>query len=155
MRYAGIYYNDISAAPGFGVSIYLQGCPHRCEGCFNPETWDFQGGKPLTTEVINDIYNKLDANGVHRNFSILGGEPLCAENLPVVEWLLHTLPLDNREVWLWTGYTFDELQEQGVIDKLIEWGITGIVDGRFEQSKKTYELPMRGSSNQNIIYLKK
>ena len=55
MQYAGLIKNDFSAAPGVSVTFYTQGCPHRCCGCHNPETWDFEGGKEFTFEVLNEI----------------------------------------------------------------------------------------------------
>ena len=55
MRYSGLNRNDLAAAPGVSVSFFTQGCPHRCKGCHNPETWDFNGGKEFTIDVLNDI----------------------------------------------------------------------------------------------------
>ena len=59
MRYAKIKKNDIANGKGVNVSIYLQGCPHRCPGCFNPETWDFEGGQPFTQETMNEVLEAL------------------------------------------------------------------------------------------------
>ena len=77
MRYAGLIRNDFSAAPGISVSFFTQGCPNHCLGCHNPETWDFNGGKEFTYDILNEIVDALTANGVKRSLSILGGEPLC------------------------------------------------------------------------------
>ena len=57
MRYAGLIKNDLAAAPGVCVSFYVQGCPLRCPGCHNSETWDFEGGKEFTPEVLDEIIN--------------------------------------------------------------------------------------------------
>ena len=81
MRYAGINYNDFAAAPGVSVTFFTQGCPHRCKGCHNPETWDYNSGKELTIETILELDKGLKAHGIKRNFCIMGGEPLCEENL--------------------------------------------------------------------------
>ena len=81
MQYAGIIKNDFSAAPGVSVTFFTQGCPHRCKGCHNPETWDFDGGKEFTPQVLNEIIEALTANGLTRSFCLMGGEPLCEENL--------------------------------------------------------------------------
>ena len=80
MRYAGIIKNDFSAAPGTSVTFFTQGCPHKCEGCHNPETWDFEGGEEVTHDTILEIIEAITANGLHRNLCIMGGEPLCPEN---------------------------------------------------------------------------
>ena len=64
-KYNSIIYNDTANAPGISVSVYLQGCPHKCEGCFNPETWDFSAGEKFTIEILSDIFNnKINANDI-------------------------------------------------------------------------------------------
>lgn len=80
MRYAGIIKNDTAAGEGVCVSFYTQGCPFRCDHCHNPQTWDFNGGKEFTQDTITEIIQAIKANGIIRNFCILGGEPLCPEN---------------------------------------------------------------------------
>ena len=81
MKYADLKYNDIANGPGIRVSFWVQGCPHKCHNCQNPETWNFNGGKEFTAETLQEIKDALTANGIQRNLSILGGEPLCQENL--------------------------------------------------------------------------
>ena len=81
MRYSGILYNDMSAAPGVSVSFFVQGCPIRCTNCHNPESWDFDGGKEFTSEILDSIIDGLTANNIQRNLCIMGGEPLCDENI--------------------------------------------------------------------------
>lgn len=80
MKYAGIIYNDFSAAPGVSLSFFTQGCPHHCKGCHNQETWDFNGGKEFTHEDLTSLIKGLTANGIKRTLCIMGGEPLCPEN---------------------------------------------------------------------------
>jgi anaerobic ribonucleoside-triphosphate reductase activating protein len=81
MRYSGLIRNDLAAAPGISVTFFTQGCPHKCKGCHNPETWDFNGGKEFTPEVLYSIYDALEANGIERSFCVMGGEPMCEQNL--------------------------------------------------------------------------
>ena len=88
MRYAGIIYNDISAAPGVCVSLYVQGCPFHCKGCHNPETWDFDGGYEFTPEVLKKLLDSIEANGVHRSLCILGGEPLHPSNISLTSTVI-------------------------------------------------------------------
>ena len=111
MKYAGIIKNDLSAAPGISVSFFTQGCPHHCKGCHNPETWDFDGGKEFTYDVLNEVIDALTANGVKRSLSILGGEPLCADNVFLTLLLIKTVKerLPNTKIYIWTGYYYDEL----------------------------------------------
>ena len=111
MRYAGLIRNDLSAAPGISVSFFTQGCPHHCKGCHNPETWDFDGGKEFTYDVLNEVIDALTANGVERSLSILGGEPLCEENVFLTLLIIKTVKerLPNTKIYIWTGYYYDEL----------------------------------------------
>jgi len=158
MRYAGIIKNDISAAPGVCVTFFTQGCPFHCIGCHNPETWDFNGGRELTDTVINDLIDAINANGVNRNFCIMGGEPLCEQNLPVTDLVISKVKevYPDIKIYVWTGYTMEELNQR-VDDELLKYvlyDIDCIVDGRFVFEKRDITLPMRGSSNQRIIYLK-
>jgi pyruvate-formate lyase-activating enzyme len=85
MRYSGIIRNDLAAAPGVSVSFFTQGCPHRCKGCHNPETWDFEGGKEFTPKVLEEIYEALGANNINRSFCIMGGAGVLAY---IIAWLV-------------------------------------------------------------------
>lgn len=159
MRYAALKKNDIANAPGICVSFYTQGCPHRCPGCHNPGTWSFDGGKEFTPEVMNELLEALKANGVHRNLCILGGEPLCPENLFLTNLICQTVREKNPtvKIYIWTGYTIEELREN-ITNPKINNILNGtyadvLIDGRFEIDKKDLNLEMRGSSNQRIIQL--
>jgi anaerobic ribonucleoside-triphosphate reductase activating protein len=79
-KYSGIIFNDITAAPGLSVSFFAQGCPHRCPGCHNPETWSFDGGLEFTPDVLENIIQGLTAQNIKRNLCIMGGEPLAPQN---------------------------------------------------------------------------
>ena len=156
MRYSGLIRNDLAAAPGVSVSFFTQGCPHRCKGCHNPETWDFDGGKEFTYEVLNDIVEALCANGIKRNLCIMGGEPLCEENefltLLVAKTVKEKYP--NTLVYIWTGYYYEDLLKRNDHTRQILELTDYLIDGPYVESKRDVTLPMRGSSNQNIIKLK-
>ena len=153
MRYAGIIKNDFSAAPGVSVTFYTQGCPHHCFGCHNPETWDFEGGKEFTPEVINEILEALTANNIMRSLAIQGGEPLCVENefltLLIVKAVKEKFP--DIKIYIWTGYYFNSLPNTPYIKQILE--LTDcLIDGPYIEDERDITLPMRGSRNQNIIY---
>lgn len=156
MRYAGIEYNDVVNGNGICVSLFVQGCPHHCKGCFNSETWDFEGGKEIKdTEFKGHIIQALCANNVQRNFSVLGGEPLCPENLEFVDNIISAVrtAYPNILIHLWTGYTFKELKKMAHKEPLINSilkKIDYLIDGPFVEEKKDLTLLWRGSSNQNI-----
>ena len=153
MRYAGIIKNDFSAAPGVSVTFYTQGCPHHCFGCHNPETWDFEGGKEFTPEVIDEILEALTANNIMRSLAIQGGEPLCVENefltLLIVKAVKEKFP--DIKIYIWTGYYFNSLPNTPYIKQILE--LTDcLIDGPYIEEERDITLPMRGSRNQNIIY---
>lgn len=157
MRYAGLIRNDLAAAPGVSVTFYTQGCPHRCKGCHNPETWDFEKGKEFTPQVLNEIYQALRANGVERSFSIMGGEPLCEENLLLTLMVLQNVKLryPDVKVYIWTGYYYEDLLKMSdskipLILELTDF----LIDGPYMENQRDISLKMRGSSNQSIINLK-
>ena len=157
MRYAGINYNDMCAAPGVSVTLFTQGCPHHCEGCHNPETWDFKGGEEFTPDVLKKIVAGLTHNDIKRNFCIMGGEPLCDQNtlltLMAIQYVKLRLP--EVKIYLWTGYYYEDLLKSNDPKvPLILKEVDVLIDGPFVKSLRDITLKMRGSSNQNIIKLK-
>lgn len=158
MKYAGIIKNDMSAAPGVSVSFFTQGCPHRCRGCHNPETWDFEKGKEFTNDTLNDIITALTANGIERSLAVMGGEPLCQENSFLTYLVIKTVKekLPNTKVYIWTGYYYEDLlkKHDPRIAQILE--LTDVlIDGPYVEKLRDITLPMRGSSNQSIIDLTK
>lgn len=158
MRYAGLNKNDMSAAPGISVSFFVQGCPHHCKGCHNPETWDFEKGKEFTWDTMQDILHGLTANGVTRSLAIMGGEPLCEQNafltLLVIKTVKEKLP--HTKIYIWTGYTYDELvnhHSDSHISQALAYA-DYLIDGPYIQELRDITLPLRGSSNQKIIDLR-
>ena len=153
MRYAGIIKNDFSAAPGVSVTFFTQGCPHRCEGCHNPETWDFEGGEEVTHDTILDVIEAITANGLHRNLCIMGGEPLCPENQFLTNLIINSVKekLPDTKVYLCTGYYLKDLDfNNNRIEQILD-KVDYIIDGPFEKDKRDITLFMRGSSNQHIL----
>lgn len=156
MQYSGIIYNDFSAAPGVSVTFFTQGCPHRCQGCHNPETWDFEGGKEFTPDLIDKICEALTANGIQRNFCLMGGEPLCQENIFLSNLIIKSIKerLPQVKIYVWTGYVYEELihNNNKHIQMLLD-ATDVLIDGPYVEAMKDLTLPMRGSSNQRIIDL--
>lgn len=152
-RYNAIIPNDVVNGHGVCVSLFTQGCPHHCPGCFNEETWDFRGGQLYTPEVKWNIIKAISANNITRNFSILGGEPLAPQNIDmvweIVDAVRHAYP--DIEITLWTGYTYKELMVQPSENLLnILNNIDILVDGPFIEEEKDLSLQLRGSRNQHI-----
>ena len=147
MRWAKIRTEDIANGPGFRVSIYVQGCNNHCPGCFNPETWDFEGGKEFTDKVKSKFL-ELGKSKKIAGFSILGGEPLQQgkDMLDLVKEIKETYP--DKTIWMWTGCIYEELTpEQLDIVKYVDV----LIDGRFDMEHRTPRSRYKGSFNQRVI----
>lgn len=156
MKYAGLMENDFLDGEGVCVSLWTQGCPHHCPGCHNPETWDFNGGYDVPDNIRGEIVKAISANGITRNFSILGGEPLCKENLDFVLNIITAIrtAYPHIKIYIWSGYTFKELieaKDERIINILKQANF--LIDGKYNQDLRDTTLLLRGSSNQEIIKL--
>lgn len=153
MRFSKIKDNDIVNGVGITLSVWTQGCPHRCKGCFNKETWTFNEGNEFTNDDLNYIISNIDSFNVKRNLSILGGEPLCPENVEGVINLCREFKkvYPDKLIYLWTGYTIEEFNK---LQKQVLEYVDFIIDGKFEEAKKNLNLKLRGSSNQKILDVK-
>lgn len=158
LRYGGLIENDITAAPGLCVSFFTQGCPHRCPGCHNPETWSFDGGLEFTTEVLDKIIYALTAQGIKRDLCIMGGEPLCPQNALVTWMVIASVKekVPDAKIYLWTGYTYEELTSN--VNFTLQADLLQqcdyLIDGPYIEELRNITLDMRGSSNQRIFDLK-
>ena len=79
MNYSDIKYYDIANGDGVRTSLFVSGCTNHCKGCFNPQTWDFNYGKPFTEETIEEIIESLRPSYI-RGLSVLGGDPFHPRN---------------------------------------------------------------------------
>lgn len=160
MRYSGIIKNDVAAGENICVTLFTQGCPHRCSGCHNPETWSYDGGFEFTERTEQEIIEAISANGLQRNFAIMGGEPLCPQNYVQVAKLVRNIRLiyPDIRIYVWTGYLYEDLlkisQSDPWIDMLLDC-IDILIDGPYIAAQRDITLPMRGSANQRIIDLTK
>ena len=151
MRYAGIIYNDFSAAPGVSLTFFTQGCAHHCAHCHNQETWDFDKGLEFTEDIPDKIVEGLLSNGIKRTFCIMGGEPLHPKNIELTTSLVSYVKekIEDVKIYLWTGFLYENVEDLSVLKN-----IDVLIDGPYIHSLRDVTLPMRGSSNQRIIYLK-
>ena len=157
MYYGDIKNCDIANGVGVRVTLFVSGCRNRCEGCFQPETWDFCYGKPFTRETEDTIIELLRPDYI-KGLTLLGGEPFEPENqrdlLPFVKRVREAYP--DKNIWGFTGYTLEELLTDGAhprceaTDELLSL-VDILVDGRFEKDKKNLMLKFRGSQNQRLI----
>ena len=150
MNYAEIKKVDIANGPGVRVSLFVSGCRNHCKGCFNPETWDFDYGRPFTRETEDEIIEALRPSWI-QGLSILGGEPTEEENaavlIPFLKRVRAVLP--DKDIWLYSGYIYEALRDKELLTLA-----DVLVDGPFLLEQKDAGLAFRGSRNQRIIDLK-
>ena len=155
LRYAKIRKMDIDNAPGICVSLFTQGCSHHCKGCFNPETWDPNGGMLFNRRVEFQFLELCKGEHV-KNICILGGEPMdqAEDLLPILKKVKEVAP--DKGIWLWTGYVYENLVNgNNETMKEILNTIDVLVDGPFIEDLADKKLRYYGSSNQRVLELKK
>ena len=132
--------------PGFRTAIYMAGCSHACPGCQNPQSWDFNAGHTMTLEEIMEIVREEDFD-----VTLTGGDPLCSPE--ATETLTRAIKESGYGIWLYTGFTFEEIEANEKLKKAIK-NVDTIVEGPYMESLRDPDLPFRGSSNQRIIHLR-
>ena len=172
MRFASMRNLDISNGEGVGVSLFVQGCDRHCFNCFNPDTWDFNGGKEWTEETKNKFIKLIDRPYINR-ISVLGGEPLAEQNLDEVLSLIKEIRISfpKKTIWLYTGFEWNSLiakicqptfpDEKFEHDRNIHMkrqkiisNVDILVDGEYIDEQRDITLKWRGSSNQRVIDVK-
>lgn len=153
MRIAKIENNDMINGIGVCTSVWFQGCPHHCPGCHNPETWDFKGGYEISYEELEEeVLNKIGENGIIRNLSLLGGEPLCQQNIAYAQKIAAAAKerYPNIRIFCWTGSFIENIIDK--YGKEVLEDIDVIIDGPFILEQRDITLPLRGSKNQRVLY---
>ena len=150
MRYNLIRKMDISNGPGVRVSIFMQGCSFHCKNCFNPETWDFEGGQEFTEDTINKVLELSDKKEV-KGLSILGGEPMHPTNIEGTTKLAKAFKekYPEKSIWAWSGFKYEDIKNNDVFNY-----IDVLVDGQYKDELHDPTLKWRGSSNQRVIDIK-
>lgn len=144
IRVSGIVDGTGVDGPGFRTSIYFSGCRHACPGCHNPHTWDFGAGTEMT---LGEILDRIDSNDMDVTFS--GGDPMYSAGrlLP----LARAVRERGRGLWIYTGFTWEELRNLGGEAMELATLADVLVDGRFVAALRDTGLLFRGSSNQRLI----
>ena len=157
MNYCNIKNCDIANGVGVRVSLFVSGCRNRCKNCFQPETWDFNYGKPFDEQTEEKLMKMLAPSYIN-GLTVLGGEPMEPENqralLPFLKKVKAAYP--QKTIWLYTGFTLEELRSPDCrahteyTEEILKL-LTVLVDGRFVEEKKNISLRFRGSENQRLI----
>lgn len=153
IRISGMIDESIVDGPGLRMTVFVQGCPHHCKGCHNPQTHDFDGGE---VKSIMDIFESFKENPLLSGITFSGGEPFCQPR--PLSRLGQLVKGEGQNVVTYTGYTYEQLLEMSKTDEgvkdLLE--VTDIlIDGPYVEEKRDLDLKYRGSSNQRIIILNK
>ena len=159
MHYGEIKNCDIANGIGVRVSLFVSGCTNHCEGCFQPETWDFNYGNDFTEETENRILEMLAPDYIC-GLTVLGGEPFEPETQRVLVDFLRKVrrKYPEKSIWCFTGFTLEMLETEGThchceaTEEMLSL-IEVLVDGRFDKNKKNISLRFRGSENQRLIDL--
>jgi anaerobic ribonucleoside-triphosphate reductase activating protein len=151
IRIAGTVNDSIVDGNGLRYTIFVQGCPHHCKGCHNPQTHPFDGGKEVS---ISDLFETITSNTLLDGVTFSGGEPF-AQAKPLVELADLVKQNTNLNIVTYTGYTFEDIITSNNPDWIALLNSTDIlIDGKFIEDLKSYELRFRGSSNQRYIDVK-
>lgn len=145
IRIAGIVQDSIVDGRGMRMTIFTQGCPHRCPGCHNPHTHDPSGGREV---AITEIFDHMRSNPLLDGVTFSGGEPF--EQIDAVKQIAHEAHRLRLDVWCYTGWTWEEIMQDPRKRGLLAY-IDVLVDGRFILGQRSLELKWRGSKNQRVI----
>lgn len=129
--------------PGLRTSIYLAGCAHRCPGCHNPSSWDFDGGETMAISRLMEIIVNNDFD-----VTLSGGDPLY--QLDAVIELARRIKSIGKTLWCYTGFTYESIAGDSRMSRLLPW-IDVLVDGPYVESLRDTDLLFRGSSNQRLV----
>ena len=158
MKYAQVFTCDIANGPGCRTSLFVSGCTHHCNDCFNEVAWDFNYGREFDSQVQDELIKESRPSYID-GFTFLGGEPMEVANQKALRPFLERIrtELPGKNIWIYSGYTYEELTDphntrchSEDTDAIL--AMTDVlVDGRFELDKKDITLRFRGSSNQRVI----
>jgi len=158
MKILDITSPDINNGNGCRVTVWFAGCPFKCKGCHNPESWDYSKGKDYTPQELfiklKEILDKKYIKGV--TFS--GGEPLTREDKDNKELLelikyIREIYKEEKDIWIYSGNTFEELIKVDIRKEILK-NSDVLIDGRFILEQRDISLPFRGSKNQRLIDIK-
>ena len=146
LELSGIVAESIVDGPGIRTTVFAQGCPHRCDGCHNPQTWEFGCGPIVEEETV---VAAVTSNPLCKGVTFSGGEPFAQPE--GFARLAKLLKARGYEVASYSGYTFEQLLAGTQGQKTLLKAIDVLIDGPFVQQEKSLELYFRGSRNQRIL----
>ena len=159
MKYHNITKADMLNGEGLRVVLWVSGCSHHCHACQNAVTWDSNDGLVFDDAAKKEIFDELEKDWCS-GITLSGGDPLFLGNRCEISKLVKEIreKFKDKTIWLYTGYTFEELLEQMKTDKDLDTILNNIdvlLDGRFVLRLASEKIHYVGSSNQCIIDVKK
>ena len=151
IRMCGVEPESIVDGPGFRFVVFVQGCPHRCHGCHNPESWPFDEGYDIS---VKELFDQIKANPLLKGVTFSGGEPF--EQVPALLELAKLVKAEGLSLMSYSGYTLDELEDRHdpCTDEMLSM-LDLLVDGRYVEAERNLTLIYRGSENQRVIDMNK
>ena len=150
LRLYGIAAESIVDGPGFRYAIFVQGCPHHCPGCHNPDSHDFSAGYDRT---VDSLFEEICADPLLKGVTFSGGEPFCQPK--ACAELAGAARKAGLNVWCYTGYTFETLLKEGTEEqRTLLRELDVLVDGPFLLARRTLNCRFRGSDNQRLILVR-
>ena len=146
----GINFESLVDGDGVRVTVFFSGCLHRCEGCHNPLSHDFQNGRPFSEPLQEEIIQYVKETPFIEGVTLSGGDPMysAAAIIPFVQKLREQCPRVN--VWVYSGFTYEEIIKDSTRKKLLQL-CDVLVDGPFISALKSPNLKYKGSRNQRTI----
>ena len=146
IRIAGTVSESIVDGPGFRYTVFVQGCPHNCAGCHNPQTHDPSGGKLVDTD---ELFKECVEDPLNKGVTFSGGEPFL--QAAALYELGKRFKERGMSLWCYSGWTFEELKARGEDVQDLLSIVDVLVDGKFIEERRTLSLPFRGSDNQRLV----
>ncbi|RGF39381.1 anaerobic ribonucleoside-triphosphate reductase activating protein [Ruminococcus sp. AF42-10] len=156
MNYIKITKHDIANGVGVRVVLWVSGCTVHCYNCQNSSTWDFTAGQPFTNNTMTELLEELSPDYIS-GLTLSGGHPLDQANQQQISNIVKTVKtkLPNKTIWLYTGYTYEQiLKSKFIVNEILPY-IDILVDGKYDYTKRDITLAWCGSSNQRVIDIQK
>ncbi len=153
MNYAQIREYDVTNGPNVRTTLFVSGCTNNCKGCFNKEQQDFNYGNKWTKETEDKFLEYVKNENIH-GVNILGGDPMDqTRDRDLVNLLYRIKQETDKDIWLWSGYTYEEIVEDNLKSEILSY-VDVLIDGRFVLERRDLMLKYRGSDNQRVIDVK-
>lgn len=150
LRISGFYDSSCTNGEGWRSVVFFSGCPHHCEGCHNPETWDYDSGWDVTVEGLSGM---VEANMDYIDgITLSGGEPFQIRFVDDLLEFTSRMKKSGLSIWCYTGHTYENLVKVPEFQALLG-NIDVLIDGPFMHDLYDPELKFRGSSNQRMLEL--